>query len=210
MSKKAKMKKAVKKETVPGARFEGTKKLLAQYKVPLKKVTSKLVCNFGDCKKKLPIQGELNGQPISRHRWCKEHKLLTDKVRNYHNSLQTRGYSPKKLPPNRYDVRGGKVTLFAQLQGVDPEKALAKYKQGRKGRKWFGLESAGKKRAEAAKKVGKKLAKAAKKVVKAVKRPTPKKVPAPKVGLKAMLNGKGTEAAVAAHIAAKKAAEAKH
>lgn len=212
-TKKKVQKKVAKKETVPGARFEGVKKLLAQMGVKVKKVTSKTICNFGDCKKKLPIHGELNGVPVSRARWCDEHRLLTNKARNYFESLRKRGHSLKKLPPNRYDVRGGKLTLWAQLHGVDPEKAMAEYKAGRRGREYLGLDSPKTKQKKAAAKVGKKLAKAAKKVkkhaakvkeVKAAPKPGPKKVP-PRPTLKALMNGKGADvqAAVAAHAAVK-------
>jgi len=208
-SKKKEVKKAQRKPTVPGARFEGVRKLLTECGVKLKPKTSKLICNILDCKKKLPIQGELNGQPISRHRWCKEHKDFTNRVRNMANAMQKYGYSPKKLSEKRYNVRGGKLTMWAKLHGVSEEKAMDQYKKTKRGRAYLGLKTPGQKRALAAKTVGKKLVKAAKKVAKAVPRPVAKKVPAPKVGLKAMLNGKGTEAAVAAHIAAKKQAEAK-
>lgn len=216
MSKKTKKKEAKKAvhKRAPGERFEGVKKLLATLGFKTKAKTSKTVCNALDCKVKLPVHGKVDGQPISRARWCDAHRKLTNQARNYYESLRKRGQSVKKLPPNRYDVRGGKLTLWARLHGVNEEKALAEYKKWRKGRAWFGLEKpsvkAKKGQQKAAKKVAKKLTAAAKKVVKAVAKPAAKKVPAPKVGLHAMKNGKGADvqAAVAAHIA-KKAAESK-
>jgi len=213
MSKKTDKKEAKKpapKARVPGARFEHTKKLLVACGVKVKPQTSKLVCNVLDCKVKLPIQGELNGKPISRHRWCNKHKALIIKVRSMHGAMKRYGYSPNKLSPKRYNVRAGKLTVWARLHGADPEKTLEAYKQGRRGRRFFGLATPGQKQKKAAKKASKKLAVAAKKVVKAVVRPAAKKVPAPKAGLRAMLNGKGADvqAAVAAH-AARKAAESK-
>ncbi|HEX2617650.1 MAG TPA: hypothetical protein VHL57_08915 [Flavobacteriales bacterium] len=203
MSKKTKPKKhwptREEKAANKGKRFAGTRELLKKYGMKLEPKERTDKCNALGCTVKLK-------DPFNRKRWCPEHAKFTQRVRNLDATYKARGYSLKKEPPKRFNVKQGHLTVRARLLGVNEAKALAEYQKGERR-----LKAAKKARnkvvKKAAKSVAKKLAKAATKVVKSVPRPA-KKVPAPKAGLKAMLNGKGADAqaAVAAHVAAKAAA----